>query len=76
MEAHSKRRSSLAAESQAMAESVDMLNFVRRFFADLIHPEGIDLRRPDEVLKLLLESVAITDCNTLEKNEPLGLGLS
>ena len=63
-----------------MADSVDMLNFVRLFFADLIHPEGIDLRRPDEVLKLLPESYAITDCKSLydalEKNESLGLGLS
>ena len=48
-----KCRSSLAAESQAMADSVDMLNFVRLFFADCLHPLGIDLRRPDEVLRLL-----------------------
>ena len=75
-----KCRSSLAAESQAMADSVDMLNFVRLVFADCLHPEGIDLRRPDEVLKLLPESCAITDCKSLydalEKNESLGLGLS
>ena len=63
-----------------MADSVDMLNFVRLFFADCLHPVGIDLRRPDEVLKLLPESCAITDCKSLydalEKNESLGLGLS
>ena len=53
-----RRRSSLAAESQAMADSVDILNFARLFFADLIHAEGIDLRRPDEVFKLLPEAVA------------------
>ena len=57
-----------------------MLNFVRLFFADCIHPKGIDLRRPDEVLRLLPESCAITDCKSLydalEKNESLGLGLS
>ena len=47
-----KCRSSLSAESQAMADSVDMLNFCRLFFADFLHPQGIDLRRPDEVLKL------------------------
>ena len=60
-----KCRSSLAAESQAMAGTVDMLNFVRLFFADCLHPVGIDLRRPDEVLKLLPESCAITDCKSL-----------
>ena len=63
-----------------MADSIDMLNFVRLFFADCIHPIGIDLRRPDEVLRLLPESCAITDCKSLydalEKNESLGLGLS
>ena len=75
-----KCRSSLSAESQAMADSVDVLNFCRLFFADFLHPEGIDLRRPDEVLKLLPEAIAITDCKSLydalEKNESLGLGLS
>ena len=75
-----KCRSSLSAESQAMADSVDMLNFVRLFFANFLHPEGIDLRRPDEVFKLLPEAIAITGCKSLydalEKNESLGLGLS
>ena len=50
------------------------------FFADCLHPEGIDLRQPDRVLQLLPESCAITDCKSLydalEKNESLGLGLS
>ena len=63
-----------------MAGYVDMLNFVCLFFADCLHPVGIDLRRPDEVLKLLPEACAITDCKSLydalEKNESLGLGLS
>ena len=63
-----------------MADSVDVLNFIRLFFVDCIYPEGIDLRRPDEILKLLPESCAITDCKSLydalEKNESLGLGLS
>ena len=49
-------------------------------FADFLHPEGVDLRRPDEVYKLLPEAIAITDCKSLydalEKNESLGLGLS
>ena len=37
--------SSLSAESQAMADSVDMLNFVRLFIfiAGWLHPTGIDL---------------------------------
>ena len=60
-----KRRSSLSAESQAMADSVDMLNFTRLFFADCLHPEGVDLRQPDAVLKLLPEACAITDCKSL-----------
>ena len=63
-----------------MADSIDMLNFSRLFFADFLLPEGIDLRRPDEVLQLLPKSLAITDCKSLfdalEKNESLGLGLS
>ena len=75
-----KCRSSLSAESQAMADSIDILNFIRLFFADCLHPEGIDLRQPDRVLQLLPESCAITDCKSLydalEKNESLGLGLS
>ena len=40
----------------------------------------MDMRRPDEVLRMLPESCAITDCKSLfdalEKNESLGLGLS
>ena len=63
-----------------MADSIDVLNFTRLFFADCIHPNGVDLRRPDEILKLLPELCAITDCKSLydahEKNESLGLGLS
>ena len=36
-----KCRISLAAESQAMADSVGMLNFARLFFADCLHPRGL-----------------------------------
>ena len=60
-----KCRSSLSAESQAMADSIDTLNFSRLFFADFLLPEGIDLRRPDEVLQNLPKSFAITDCKSL-----------
>ena len=63
-----------------MADPVDILNIVHLFVADCLHPVRIDLRRPDEVLKLLPESCAITDCKSLggalENNEPLGLGPS
>ena len=63
-----------------MADSVDMLNFTRLFFAVCLHPEGIDLRQPDSVLQLLPQAFAITDCKSLydalEKSESLGLGLS
>ena len=61
---HRKCRSSLSAESQAMADSADILNVVR-LFADCLHPTGVDLRRPDEVLRLLPETCAITDCKSL-----------
>ena len=75
-----KCRSSLSAESQAMADSIDMLNFIRLFFADCLHPSGVDLRQPEVVLQLLPEAFAITDCKSLydalERSESLGLGLS
>ena len=45
-------RSSLSVESQAMADAIDILNFIRLFFADCLHPEGIDLRRPDGILRM------------------------
>ena len=48
-----------------MADSIDILNFIRLCFADCLHPEGIDLRQPDRVLQLLPESCAITDCKSL-----------
>ena len=61
-----------------MADSVDILNFCRLFFADFLHPAGVDLRRPDEVYQLLPEAIAITDCKSLydalEKNEFFGIG--
>ena len=64
-----------------MADSVDVLNFIRLFFADCLCPyEGIDLRQPDKILQLLPEACATTDCkslyDTLEQSESLGLGLS
>ena len=42
-----KVRSSLAAESQAMADVVDLLNFTRLFVADIICHESIDLRKAE-----------------------------
>ena len=63
-----------------MADAIDILNFIRLFFADCIHPTGIDLRQPDKTLQMCPESHAITDCKSLydalEKNESLGLGLA
>ena len=53
--------------------------FCPLFIADCIHPSGIDLRRPDEVLRLLPESRAIAGSTRLYgalENESLGLGLS
>ena len=68
-------RSSLSAESQAMADSIDILNLIS-LFSDCLHPEGIDLRQPDRVLQLLPESCAITDgkslYDALEKMNPWG----
>ena len=60
-----KCRSSLSAESQAMADAIDTLNFIRLCIADCLHPKGIDLRQPDRILQLLPESCAITDCKSL-----------
>ena len=58
-------RSSLSAESQAMADTIDILILVRLCIADCLHPQGIDLRHPDNILQLLPESCAITDCKSL-----------
>ena len=76
-----KVRSSLAAESQAMADAVDALNFARLFFADFLLPQGIDLRRVDEVLAHYVpQAQVVTDCKSLydalERSESLTLGLA
>ena len=73
-------RSSLSAESQASADTVDSLNFVRLFAADFLHPTGVDLRQTDQVLSLLPGSIMVTDCKSLydalARSESQGLGLS
>ena len=56
-----KCRSSLSAESQAAADTIDVLNFVRLFAADLLVPIGVDLRRTDEILSMLPSSILVTD---------------
>ena len=75
-----KCRSSISAESRAMADAIDILNFVRLVIADCLHPQGLELRQPDAILQRLPKSCAITDCKSLyvafEKNKSLGLGLS
>ena len=48
-----KVRSSLAAESQALADAVDTLNYARLFFAECIVAEPLDLRQADKILSLL-----------------------
>ena len=74
-----KVRSSLAAESQALAEAVDVLNYMRLFFAECIVSYSIDLRKAATVLATLPKSHVITDCKSLydalEKSESAGLGL-
>ena len=74
-----KVRSSLAAESQALAEAVDVLNYRRLFYAECIVSYSIDLRKADTVLATLPKSHVITDCESLydalEKSESAGLGL-
>ena len=60
-----KVRSSLAAESQALADAVDNLNYMRLFFAECIVAEPIDLRKADQVLSLLPKAHVITDCKSL-----------
>ena len=75
-----KVRSSLAAESQALADAVDNLNYMRLFFAECIVAEPIDLRKADQVLSLLPKAHVITDCKSLydalENSESAGLGLA
>ena len=49
-----------------MADSVDVLNFIRLFFLRVAYTQtGIDMRRPDEVLRMLPKSCAITECESL-----------
>ena len=74
-----KVRSSLAAESQALADAVDNLNYMRLFFAECIVDYTLDLRQADRVLSTLPKAHVITDCKSLydalEKSESAGLGL-
>ena len=44
-----KVRSSLAAESQAFADAVDHLNYMRLFFDECILHNSIDIRQADRV---------------------------
>ena len=60
-----KVRSSLAAESQALADAVDNLNYMRLFFAECILHDSIDLRQADHVLSMLPRAHVITDCKSL-----------
>ena len=75
-----KVRSSLAAESQALADAVDNLNYMRLFFAECILHDSIDLRQADHVLSMLPRAHVITDCKSLydalERSESAGLGLA
>ena len=73
-------RSSLSAESQAAADTVDVLNFIRLFAADFLLMQGVDLRKTDEILALLSQPIMVTDCkrfhDALARSEHQGLGLS
>ena len=75
-----KVRSSLAAESQALAEAVDVLNYMRLLFTECLVSYTIDRRRADSVLATFQQAHAITDCKSLydalERSESAGLGLS
>ena len=75
-----KARSSLAAESQAMADAVDVLNYLRLFFMECLVPYNMDLRRTDEILENTPTAHVITDCKSLydalERSETAGLGLA
>ena len=75
-----KVRSSLAAESQALADAVDNLNYMRLFFAECIAAQPINLRKADKILSLLPKAHVITDCQSLydalERSESAGLGLT
>ena len=71
--------SSLAAESQALAEAVDVLNYMRPFFTECLVSYTIDLRKADQVLATLPKAHVITDCKSmygaLARSESAGLGL-
>ena len=54
-------RSSFAAETQALTDAIDHLNWIRLFIADMIAPQSIDLRRGEEVLQSPPTSHSITD---------------
>ena len=73
-------RSSLSAESQAAADTVDTLNFVRLFAADFLLAPGVDLRKTDKILTLVPESIIVTDrkslYDALARSESQGLGLA
>ena len=75
-----KVRSSLAAESQALADAADNLNYIRLFFAKFIVGEPIDLMKADQILSLLPKAYVVTDCKSLydalEKSESAGVGLA
>ena len=63
-----------------MAEAVDSLNYARLFLAECISPYALDLRKAEEVRKMLPKAHVVTDCKSLfdalERNESAGLGLS
>ena len=73
-------RSSLSAESQASAGTVDTLNYIRLLATDFLMAAGMDLRQTDKLLSLVPKSIMITDCKSLydalARSESQGLGLA
>ena len=74
-------RSSLSAEVQAYAEALDALDFCKLFLAEILSPQGIDLRHgADEAIRTVCESPLVTDCKSLydavERSLSTGLNLS
>ena len=74
-------RSSLSAECQAMAEALDVLNFVRFFWEFLVGRAKVSLKIDQDVeLTRSPVAVLITDCKGLfdavNRSQSAGLGLS
>jgi len=72
-------RSSLAAETQALSVSFDMLELARFTLAEMLSAKSIDVRNPDDTIRKVC-GAAVIDCKSLWdglcRSESAGLGLA